>query len=128
MRRSREQLRYVMAKARYEVALKEFGRLVRPYEKRWERGELSGEEFIDKAMEIEREIGLDKIHGEYTKARRELVRWGERVLKERLSPQEWERIKMVFDPKNSWAWDRVAEALAKLDVESLENFTREVGR
>ena len=58
------------------------------------------EEFVEKEMEIEKKIGLNKARNLLLEAEKQLIKWGEKKAKENLPPEKFEEIKDIFIPKN----------------------------
>ena len=124
MRRfSKEQLGYIAAKALFTYIEEQYNQLTRPITESWKRGEITDDEWVDAMVKADLSLNYLPAMDLLREAEERLVEWGKNVLSTVLKPDEFEKIKIVWD----YWWlpefkDRIIEILMNLNAEEVESW------
>jgi len=89
----REVREYILAKARFKAIEEERNRRLQKFQRLLEEGRI--DEFVDKEMEIERELGYWEAYGRYKMAAEKLVDLGFERIRPFLRKEQAEQLKVL---------------------------------
>lgn len=109
---------YLEAKAAYEAVRERASKVNRRLDSLLEEGLITVDEWAEKTTDVEFQLGWDEAFHRLIEAERRLVDAGRRLMEKRLTAEEAEKIKAVWDCKFASIREKVVGVLLKWDPTS----------
>ena len=109
---------YLEAKAAYEAVREKASRANRRLDSLLESGVITVDEWAEKTTDVEFQLGWDEAFQRLVEAEKRLVEAGRRLIERRLTAEEAEKVKAVWDCKFASIREKVVDLLLKWDPTS----------